>query len=106
MVSKIYSCSTPIFRSGERKGKTKSQIERMNDQRLNKKRKPKNLKSTQQKLSGFINCNQGYMNKGKYKGQLIDRVPLNYLKWVVENISNLNSTERKLLSRTIRKILN
>lgn len=105
MISKIYSCNTPIFRSGERKGKTKTQIERINDQRLNKKKKPKNLKSTQNKVSGFINCKQGYMNKGKYKGYLIDKVPLNYLIWVEENVSNLNTTERKLLLKTIRKKL-
>lgn len=105
MISKIYSSNTPIFRSGERKGKTKTQIERLIDQRLNKKGKPKNLKSTQEKLSGFINCKQGYMNKGKYKGQLIDKVPLNYLIWVDNNVSTLNKTERKLLLSTIRKKL-
>lgn len=59
------------------------------------------LTSTIEKNSNFINCKQGYMNKGKYKGVDITSVPLWYLKWVVNNIQ-LNDSELKL----IRKIIN
>lgn len=98
MISKIYSYDKPLFKVGERKGKSKSQIEKMNKQRV----KFKPLKGTQEKLSHFINCNQGYFNKGKYKGKLLEKVPVNYLIWVLNNVSDLNKTEIKLLSRNIK----
>ena len=66
---------------------------------------PKNLKSTQQPLSNFLNCSGGYFNKGKHKGKMISNVPIKYLLWVYENISNLNQSEVRLLSSTIENKL-
>ena len=63
----------------------------------------RNLKSTEQTLSNFINCKGGYFNKGKHKGRMITNVPIKYLLWVYENITNLNQSEIRLLSSTIEK---
>jgi len=65
----------------------------------------RNLKSTEQTLSNFINCKGGYFNKGKHKGRMITNVPIKYLLWVYENITNLNQSEIRLLSSTIEKKL-
>jgi len=65
----------------------------------------RNLKSTEQTLSNFINCKGGYFNKGKHKGKMITNVPIKYLLWVYENITNLNQSEIRLLSSTIEKKL-
>ena len=63
----------------------------------------KNLKMTEESLSNFINCKGGYFNKGKHKGRMISNVPIKYLLWVYENITNLNQSEIRLLSSTIEK---
>ena len=65
----------------------------------------RNIKSTEQTLSNFINCKGGYFNKGKHKGRMITNVPIKYLLWVYENITNLNQSEIRLLSSTIEKKL-
>jgi len=65
----------------------------------------RNLKSTEHSLSNFINCKGGYFNKGKHKGKMITNVPIKYLLWVYENITNLNQSEIRLLSSTIEKKL-
>ena len=65
----------------------------------------RNLKSTEHSLSNFINCKGGYFNKGKHKGKMIINVPIKYLLWVYENITNLNQSEIRLLSSTIKKKL-
>ena len=65
----------------------------------------RNLKSTEQTLSNFINCKGGYFNKGKHKGRMLSNVPIKYLLWVYENITNLNQSEIRLLSSTIEKKL-
>lgn len=64
---------------------------------------PRNLKSTEQILSNFINCKGGYFNKGKHKGKMITNVPIKYLLWVYENIMNLNQSEIRVLSSSIEK---
>ena len=58
------------------------------------------LQQTVDKHSNFINLNQGYFNKGKYKGISVDKTPTNYLKWVLENIE-LNVGETKLLNKIL-----
>jgi uncharacterized protein (DUF3820 family) len=63
----------------------------------------RNLKSTEQTLSNFINCKGGYFNKGKHKGRMLSNVPIKYLLWVYENITNLNQSEIRLLSSTIER---
>ena len=63
----------------------------------------KNLKMTEESLSNFINCKGGYFNKGKHKGRMISNVPIKYLLWVYENITNLNQSEIRVLSSTIEK---
>lgn len=63
----------------------------------------RNLKSTEQTLSNFINCKGGYFNKGKHKGRMLSNVPIKYLLWVYENITNLNQSEIRLLSSSINK---
>ena len=63
----------------------------------------KNLKMTEESLSNFINCKGGYFNKGKHKGRMISNVPIKYLLWVYENITNLNQSEISVLSSTIEK---
>ena len=65
----------------------------------------RNLKSTEQTLSNFINCKGGYFNRGKYKGKMITNVPIKYLLWVYENITNLNQSEIRVLSSSINKKL-
>jgi uncharacterized protein (DUF3820 family) len=65
----------------------------------------RNLKSTEQTLSNFINCKGGYFNKGKHKGRMLSNVPIKYLLWVYENITNLNQSEIRLLSSSINKKL-
>jgi len=65
----------------------------------------RNLKSTEQTLSNFINCKGGYFNKGKHKGRMLSNVPIKYLLWVYENVTNLNQSEIKLLSSSINKKL-
>ena len=65
----------------------------------------RNLKSTEQTLSNFINCKGGYFNRGKYKGKMITNVPIKYLLWVYENITNLNQSEIRVLSSSIEKKL-
>lgn len=65
----------------------------------------RNLKFTEETLSNFINCKGGYFNKGKHKGRMITNVPIKYLLWVYENITNLNQSEIRLLSSTIEKKL-
>jgi uncharacterized protein (DUF3820 family) len=104
MISKIYSSNTPLFKVGERKGKSKKEIEKMVSKRI-QKTKTKNVKSTEQTLSNFINCKGGYFNKGKYKGKMIINVPIKYLLWVYENIENLNQSEIRVLSSSIEKKL-
>lgn len=101
MISKIYSSNTTFFKVGERKGKSKQEIEKMMSKRT-KKTKTKNLKQSEQKLSHFINCNRGYFNKGKHKGKSIDRVPVNYLMWVLKNVLELNNSEKKILTKNIK----
>jgi uncharacterized protein (DUF3820 family) len=66
---------------------------------------PRNLKSTEQILSNFINCKGGYFNKGKHKGKMVMNVPIKYLLWVYENIYELNKSEIRVLSNTIEKKL-
>ena len=66
---------------------------------------PRNLKSTEHSLSNFINCNQGYFNKGKHKGKMVMNVPIKYLLWVYENIYELNKSEIRVLSNTIENKL-
>ena len=71
------------------------------EQRL-KTENPFRLKETIELHSNFINVSQGYFNKGKHKGTPITNVPLNYLKWVMENIE-LNKVESNLLNKLINK---
>ena len=104
MISKIYNSNTTLFKVGERKGKSKKEIEKMVSKRT-QKTKTKNLKSTEQTLSNFINCKGGYFNKGKHKGRMLSNVPIKYLLWVYENINNLNQSEIRLLSSSINKKL-
>jgi hypothetical protein len=59
------------------------------------------LSSTIQKNSNFINCRQGVMNVGKYKGIELKDVPVWYLKWVVNNIE-LNQTELEMIRKRIK----
>lgn len=59
------------------------------------------LSFTIEKNSNFINCKQGYMNMGKYKGIELKSVPLWYLKWVVDNIE-LNQSELELIRKTLK----
>ena len=59
------------------------------------------LNSTIEKNSNFINCAQKCMNVGKYKGIDIQRVPVTYLKWVLENIQ-LNVTEIGLVTKYLK----
>ena len=59
------------------------------------------LNSTIEKNSNFINCKQGYMNMGKYKGIDIKSVPIWYLRWVKANIQ-LNDTELNLIKKYIK----
>lgn len=59
------------------------------------------LQQTIEKHSNFINLNQGYFNKGKYKGISVDKTPTTYLKWVLQNIE-LNVGETKLLNKLIK----
>lgn len=63
------------------------------------------MKLTEQKQSNFINCKGGYFNKGKYKGKKVIKTPLQYLLWMQDNFTNLNVTETKLLSSTIKNKL-
>jgi hypothetical protein len=60
------------------------------------------LKQTVDPHSNFINISQGYFNKGKHKGTPVSNVPLNYLKWVMENIE-LNKGETNLINKLINK---
>jgi hypothetical protein len=60
------------------------------------------LQQTIEKHSNFINLNQGYFNKGKYKGISVDKTPITYLKWVLQNIE-LNTGETKLITKLISK---
>ena len=62
--------------------------------------KGKTLKSSVsvEKHSNFINCSQGYFNKGKHKGIMVKNVDKNYLTWVFTNIK-LNECENKLLKK-------
>ena len=58
------------------------------------------LQQTIDKHSNFINLNQKYFNKGKYKGISVEKTPITYLKWVLENIE-LNTGETKLITKLI-----
>ena len=61
----------------------------------------KRLSSTIERHSNFINCKQGIMNVGKYKGIELKDVPIWYLKWVVNNIQ-LNQTELEIIKKRLR----
>lgn len=71
------------------------------DQELLNIQKTVKLQQTIEKHSNFINLNQGYFNKGKYKGISVDKTPTTYLKWVLQNIE-LNVGETKLLNKLIK----
>lgn len=60
------------------------------------------LSSTIEKNSNFINCKQGVMNVGKYKGIELKDVPVWYLKWVANNIQ-LNKTELEIIRKRIKE---
>ena len=53
MISKIYSSNTTLFKVGERKGKSKQEIEKMVSKRT-KKTKTKNQKQLGTHRGGFI----------------------------------------------------
>lgn len=76
-----------------------------NDNKLQPPTETLRLSSTIERKSNFINCKQGYMNVGKYKGIDLNNVPLYYLKWLISNME-LNKTERNLINRILNKSKN
>ena len=51
--------------------------------------------------SNMINVKQGYFNKGKYQLKEVDKVPIEYLMWLMKN-RPLNTSELKLINRVIK----
>lgn len=59
-------------------------------------RPPKQKKPTYKQVSASIKANENYrLGFGKWKGFQIKDIPLNYLAWCCDNISNINNNVRK-----------
>lgn len=39
------------------------------------------------------------MRQGKHKGRPLERVPFNYLEWLLQNVPDLPETERKVIEQ-------
>jgi hypothetical protein len=63
--------------------------------------KMKNIKEVKVSVDGVVHkFKDMIMNFGKYKGQQISEIPVNYLKWVVETIK-----DKKEITQNIEKFL-
>ena len=65
-------------------------------------RPPKQKKPTYKQVSASIKANENYiLNFGKWKGFQIKDIPLEYLAWCCDNISNINNNVKKYVDNKL-----